>query len=57
MAQYALIIFGRDFFCVTNAMIFSVLAMVGLARIQRSQANQDLHLDPDESEVEESQDR
>ena len=41
----------------TSAMIFIVLAMVGLARIQRSQANQDLHFDPDESEVEESQDR
>ena len=46
-----------NWFCVTSAMIFIVLAMVGVARIQRSQANQDLYFDPDESEVEESQDR
>ena len=44
-------------FCVTNAMIFIVLAMVGLGRIQRSQANQDLHFDPDEEEEGDSQNK
>ena len=42
-------------FCVMNAMIFIVLAMVGLGLIQRSQAIQDLHFDPDELEEDDSQ--
>ena len=44
-------------FCVTNAMIFIVLAMVGLGRIQRSQAIQDLQFDPDELEEDDSQNK